>query len=190
MKRCPACNQTYADDELSFCTNDGTALLRVLGSSYDPQATIMSPPPSVTEPQPPPSYNDAGSASGWSTPSSYTPPQSWNSPGAWQPPPPPQPMQSVPPAGMAQDGRQKPPPPAVASLICGLLGVTFGLICGGPVMATLAIILGIVGLIQIKNAPQRYSGKGFAIGGIALGSLWILFLLFWVLMFIIGVMAQ
>ena len=188
MKRCPACNQTYADDELSFCINDGTALLRVLGSSYDPQATIMAPPPSVTEP-PPPGYNDAGS--GWSTPSSYTPPQSWNSPGAWQPPPPPpQPLQSMPPAGMPRVGKPQPQPLAVASLICGIIGITVGLICGGPFMAIVAIVLGIIGLLQIKNAPQRYSGKALAIIGIALGALWIVFILFWILIFIIGAVTH
>ena len=29
MKRCPACNETYSDDSLSFCLNDGAPLLSV-----------------------------------------------------------------------------------------------------------------------------------------------------------------
>src|SRR2546429_2865382 len=36
MKRCPACDRTYADDSVSFCLNDG-ALLSV---AYEPQATL------------------------------------------------------------------------------------------------------------------------------------------------------
>jgi Domain of unknown function (DUF4190) len=190
MKRCPACNQTYADDELSFCINDGTALVRVLGSSYDPQATIMSPPPSVTEPPPPPqSFDDAGS-SGWNAPSSYSPPQTWNTPGAWQPPPPPNPMQGMPPAGVAQVGRQQPHPLAVVSLVCGLISITFGLICGGLPLGGIAIILGVIALILIKNDPRRFSGRGFAIAGIAIGALWGVFTFFWLLIAILGAIKR
>jgi hypothetical protein len=172
------------DDALSFCINDGTALIR--SSSYDPQATIMSPPPSVTEP-PPPGYNDAGAA-GWNTPLDYTPPQVWNNPGAWPEQPPAQGM----PPGMAQVGGQ-PQQQAlgIASLVCGLLSITVGLItCSGPVLGVIALALGIIALVQIKNDPQRFGGKGLAIGGIAIGSLWILFILFWLLIFIIAALAH
>lgn len=41
-------------------------------------------------------------------------------------------------------------------------------------LAVMSIVLGIVALVQIKNAPQRYSGKGLAIGGIAIGALWLI----------------
>ena len=185
MKRCPACSQTYTDDELSFCINDGTALVR-MGTS-DPQATIMSAPP-----PPPQSYNDAGQ-SGWTDPPGYSPPQAWNAPGAWQPPPAPQSMQGVPPpTGMAQVGRQQPQMSlGIASLICGVLSITLGLItCTGPVLALVALILGIVALVQIKNDPQRFGGKGFAIGGIALAALWGVFIFFWLLLMVLGSLGR
>jgi hypothetical protein len=160
MKRCPACNQTYADDALTFCTNDGTVLTRDRSSSFD--ATIISPPPSVTDP---PFSNQPG---GWNPPSSYPQPPAWSGPGGYQPP-----MQASP-AGMARSGVRQQNGPAIASLICGVLSITFGLICGGPMMAVLSIVLGVVALVQIKNAPQRYSGKGLAIGGIVIGALWLI----------------
>ncbi|AGL15461.1 DUF4190 domain-containing protein [Actinoplanes sp. N902-109] len=49
---------------------------------------------------------------------------------------------------------------AIASLIFGIIGGTL-----------LAIIFGIVGLVQIKNRGQK--GKGLAIAGIVLAALWI-----------------
>jgi hypothetical protein len=39
MKRCPACNRTYADDTLTFCLADGT----LLSAPYDRQATEVLP---------------------------------------------------------------------------------------------------------------------------------------------------
>ena len=184
MKRCPACHQTYTDDALSFCINDGTALVRP--STYDPQATFMSPPPSVTE-SPTLGFSDP-EAAGWNTPPPYTPPGVWNPPGAW--PEQQQPAQSMPP-GMAQVGGQPQQALAIASLVAGLLSITIGLItCSGPVLGSIAIVLGVIALVQIKNDPLRFGGKGLAIGGIAVGSLWILFILFWVLLFIIAALAH
>ncbi|MGB7923632.1 MAG: DUF4190 domain-containing protein [Pyrinomonadaceae bacterium] len=191
MKRCPACDQTYTDDALSFCINDGTALVSDRPSSYNPQATIMSPPPSVTEMPP---YGDAGPTD-WSAPR-YSPPADLNAPGAWIPPPAPgswqQPM-GAPPPGM-HPGVMRPAQQqqglAVASLICGVISITLGLICGGPVLGTAAIILGIIALLQIKNDPRRYGGKGLAIAGIITGGLWILFGVFFLLILIGGSLAN
>ena len=39
MKRCPACNRTYADETFSFCLADGT----LLSAAYDPHATLSLP---------------------------------------------------------------------------------------------------------------------------------------------------
>ena len=83
--RCPSCNQTYTDETLSFCPNDGTPLVKEAGSSYDPQATMIS--------QPPPNY----------------PPQQ----GGYYPPPggqaPPPPGGQTPPPGWQQQQQQPPP---------------------------------------------------------------------------------
>ena len=37
MKKCPTYNQTYADDTLSFCLDDGT----LLSKTYDPDETLV-----------------------------------------------------------------------------------------------------------------------------------------------------
>ena len=186
MKRCPTCDQTYADDALSFCINDGAALIGERPSPWDAQATMMSPPPSVTQ-TPPTSFSD-DEPTDWGAPS-YSPPADLNVPGAWVPPPAPgawqQPSQS--PQGMpgiARTGGQQQQSLAIASLICGLLSITLGLICGGPILAIAAIALGIVALVQIKNNPQRYGGKVIAIIGIVAGSLSILFSIFFTLLMI------
>lgn len=55
---------------------------------------------------------------------------------------------------------------AVASLVLGILGLpTAGLVGIG---AMLGIVLGVVGLVKARNAPEEYGGKGLAVAGIAL----------------------
>lgn len=41
MKICPVCRQTYTDDTLNFCLNDGTVLSAVNNSSNDQQTVYM-----------------------------------------------------------------------------------------------------------------------------------------------------
>jgi len=49
MKRCPRCSQTYTDDELNFCLNDGEFL-----TNFD-----VDPPPTIFGGEPPPIADDA-----------------------------------------------------------------------------------------------------------------------------------
>jgi hypothetical protein len=157
MKRCPTCNQTFSEGWLSFCTQDGTTLIEDPAPKSDPMATMMAPPPAPLSSQNQPA--------GWNTPSS--------GPGQFQPP---QPIQS---------GWQPPPPPAyyagpkqgtaVAALICGIFTVTIGWCCYlGVITGPVAIGLGIYSLIQIKNYPDKFTGKPFAITGIVTGALYFL----------------
>jgi hypothetical protein len=159
MKRCPTCNQTFSEGWLSFCTQDGTTLIDDSASKDDLMATMMAPaPPPLSNPNQPASWN--------------TPPGGLGS-GQFQPP---QPIQS---------GWQPPPPPAyyagpkqgtaVAALICGIFTVTIGWCCYiGVITGPVAIGLGIYSLIQIKNYPDKYTGKPFAITGIVTGALYFL----------------
>jgi hypothetical protein len=48
MKRCPACQQTYEDDALSFCLNDGAQLVSATASN--PQETLHIPASRSTDP--------------------------------------------------------------------------------------------------------------------------------------------
>lgn len=61
MKICPQCQKTYADDNLNFCLEDGSALT-VASAPLMPETIVMSE-PRVTQPQPPPSQ--PGSQPGW-----------------------------------------------------------------------------------------------------------------------------
>jgi hypothetical protein len=62
-------------------------------------------------------------------------------------------------------------PLAVAGLILGILALTLGFCCYGLPFNIAALILSIIGLVQINKEPQRYSGKGMAIAGLILAIL-------------------
>ncbi|MGI8732904.1 MAG: DUF4190 domain-containing protein [Pyrinomonadaceae bacterium] len=170
MKRCPVCNTRFEDVYLSFCPNDGTPLVRATAEEIAP--TVLLPSTRDREsapgaaPNPPPTHQPYG----WAN----------DTPAQWVPPPPP----SIPgPANQQQTL-------AVASMILGLVGITFGWICGGPFFALLALILGIVALMQIKKDPLRFGGKPMAVIGVILGALvlaiYLVFMAIWAIMMIVG----
>ena len=183
MKRCLTCNTTFDEEHLSYCIHDGTVLVQndvpaelelqetaLLG---EPPATVVLPPPRPTEyvaqapnaPTPPVPY-------GWAN----------ESPPGWVPPPPPVLFGGV--TRPTQQGT------AVASLIFGLLSITFGWICGGPIFGLLAVILGFVALTQIKRNPQQHSGKPMALVGLITGGLallaYVAIMAIWIVVMIIG----
>ncbi|HEX8653384.1 MAG TPA: hypothetical protein VF708_21390 [Pyrinomonadaceae bacterium] len=68
MKSCPACQQTYEDDSMDYCLNDGVQLVSATPAS-DPQATLHIPSPRSTDPNTPPQQES------WQTAGpTYTPP--------------------------------------------------------------------------------------------------------------------
>lgn len=73
------------------------------------------------------------------------------------------------PSGMSE--KAKTSGMAIASLVCGVLGV---FTCG--IMALVGLILGIVALVKINNSHGRLSGKGMAIGGLVVSGVFILLL--------------
>ncbi|VXB79568.1 DUF4190 domain-containing protein [Nocardioides sp. AX2bis] len=58
---------------------------------------------------------------------------------------------------------------AIAALVLGILGLFGSLIVFGAILSLVAVILGIVALVQSKK--PTHGGKGFAISGIVLGIL-------------------
>jgi hypothetical protein len=71
-------------------------------------------------------------------------------------------------------------------MVLGIFSVTLGWCCSfGMLTAPLAIVLGIVSLVQIKNDPSKFSGKGMAIAGVATGSVY--FVIFALLIMIYGI---
>jgi len=144
MKRCPKCNQTFEEDWLSFCTQDGTTLFDDQGMASEPLPTIVSPSPPVDQ-------------VAWNLPSPGTvsgPQVVTHRPAqpAWQPPPPP---------GYQSEGM------ATASMIIGFASI----FCFGPIPGIVAIILGAMTLSQIKKNPEKVAGKQKAVTGIVTGSI-------------------
>jgi hypothetical protein len=147
LKRCPSCNQTFDEEWLSFCTNDGTSLIEDTGSANASLPTMVSSPPVVPnlnspafEPvAPAPQY-----AGGYNQ-------------AEWKPPPPPsyaQPQSN----GLA-----------VASMIVGIAS----LVCFGVLPGIVALILGFAALSKFKNDPA-VGGSSQAWTGIITGGLGVL----------------
>ncbi len=149
MKRCPSCNETFAEEWLSFCTKDGTSLIEDTGSVSAPPPTIMAPPPKLEQVnlnRPPAEYGAPVPKFG------EQPVQP-----EWKPPPPP-------PYALPQTNGL-----ATASMIVGIASM----LCFGPLPAIVAIILGLSALSQIKKNPDRAGGQsqawtGIITGGVAL----------------------
>jgi len=182
MKRCPTCNRTFTDQSLGFCIEDGSILVRDESpEALDSQATAIFPGPPPTVQMPPPRATDR-MASAFPKAPPRPEPYGWanESPPAWVPPPPP-PM----PRQVNQQQTL-----GVVSLILGLLSITFGWICGGPVLGFFAVVLGAIALVQIKNNPAQYGGKVPALVGLITGGfvllLTVAMMIFWLIMIIIS----
>lgn len=69
----------------------------------------------------------------------------------------------------------------MAALILGIFTVTFGWCYVGVVTGPIAIVLGIISLVQIKNNPERHTGKPMAIAGIVTGGVYFLIIAIFIL---------
>ena len=147
MKICPKCNQTYSDENLNFCLNDGELLQQY---SDDAPPTIMMDSPRTTNPINWQQYEAPTNAP----------------PVAWQQTPLMQNQQFGASALSAQTDKTLP----TISLVLGILG--FLLICcyGGFPAGIAAIITGYLGMKNVDSDPARYGGRGLAVGGMILGA--------------------
>jgi hypothetical protein len=114
MKICPKCQQTYQDDNQTFCLNDGTALVSANAggglSDQSPETVMMNPAP----PTNPNQQFGGGQQQG-----------DWNPVTPLPPPPPQQPQFSMQPQAARQGGGSK-----TWLIVVGVLGVLL-LLCGG-----------------------------------------------------------
>src|SRR5450755_1290072 len=79
MKHCPVCNQTYTDENLNFCLNDGE-LLRLMASEPRQQRSFLDDsPPTVLL-----NETRVTNPASWQAPSS--PPATWQQPSQLQNP--------------------------------------------------------------------------------------------------------
>lgn len=171
MKICPVCKQTYTDESLNFCLNDGATL----NADNDPPPTIFMDPPRSTNPN----YTDFNSNFG-------QPNTDFNSNFGK----PNQEIYQTPYSPPAVNNAQDQTLPII-SLILGV--VCFVLICcyGGSVPLGIgALITGYLGMKNVDQNPQKYGGKGMAIGGMILGAIGVAAGLGYILLLIFGLMAR
>jgi hypothetical protein len=75
--------------------------------------------------------------------------------------------------------------------VLGIVSITLGWCCSfGILTGPVALVLGIVALVQIKNDPAKYGGKGFAIGGIITGGLYFVILALIVVIYGVGIILS
>ena len=164
MKRCPQCGQTYTDNDINFCLNDGELLSRTsgtMGNAFDePPPTMVMDPPRVTS-----------RLEGSSPPVQYRPPgQMLGAPGTGISSFPRNPDQSLP----------------IVAIALGAASLVFACCYGGIWLGLPAAVVGFLGMRNADKDPERYSGRGLAIGGMVLG---IISFILTILMFIFAVLA-
>lgn len=172
MKRCPRCNRVYSEDDLNFCLDDGELLQQYSDeqptrplNQGEPPPTVVLDPTRVTNPI----GWDAGQNVGG-------PVAQWqgNQPGGY-------PQTQFTGYPMMRSPSQT---LAVVSLVLGSCSLVLGWCCSnGLLTGPAAIIVGIIALVQIKNHPHLYGGKGLAYGGIATGGVFLLFYLLFILIY-------
>lgn len=167
MKQCPRCRQTYSDDQLNFCLEDGELLSGFVQEPSPTRYADDSPPTVVlTEAR-------QTNPSNWPSAPPSSPPAQWQG----------QPM-NVPqfadyPATLSPNQSL-----AIASLCLGIASITIGWCCYiGLLLSPAALITGFMAISQIKKDPAKYTGRGLAIGGIVTGTVYLAALVLFVLIY-------
>lgn len=181
MKYCPQCKRQFEEAWLSFCSDDGTPLIQELTPPRDPNWD-----PRINEPRRETKVDDPREQRTQWLPRDPPMPGAWMPPDerppmsspVWQPPPPP-PYQP----GITRPSQSL----ALASMITAIVGLVFGFWCFGPLPGIAAVIMGLVALSQIKKTPDKVGGKPFAVAGIAIGAVTIVFYLLVFLWFLLGI---
>ncbi len=167
MKQCPRCKKTYTDENLNFCLDDGEQLSGfVQQPAFDRQYSDDSPPTVMLD------------EARRTNPSNW-PSQPPSAPlGQWQ-------QQQVLAPQFASFPMLSPNQTlAVVSLCLGIGSLTIGWCCYlGLLLAPAAIITGFLSLSQIKKEPEKYTGRGLAIGGLVTGFVFLAGLLIFVLIY-------
>ena len=144
MKICPQCRQTYTDDGLNFCLSDGS----ILDAAPAPEAkTVFFETPRVTN--------------------EYRPEPQFQPPAVWQN------QQNIQPAQFGTVARQNGNADRslpIISLLLGIFAMFLGCFLIGIPLGLGAIVTGGLGIKNEINEPNRFGGRGLAIGGIVTGA--------------------
>jgi hypothetical protein len=176
MKRCPRCSQTYTDNELNFCLNDGELLTSF---STDPPPTIFGGSNPTASEEPATVFMDKTRA---------TNPTNWPAGGPvapWQQQQTPilnQPFSFGFPRGADQTL-------ATISLVLGIISLVAVCCYGGIWLGIPAAGVGFVALRNINSNPTQYGGRGLAIAGIVMGIITAIFTTIHIIIIIIAMVA-
>lgn len=172
MKICPVCQQTYEDDYLNFCLNDGTTLNQAVKDDAPP--TIYMDRARTTNEM---NWRDTN------TPPVSAPMSAWQNP-SMQNPSIQQPNQNQLYSPTFLRGQDQTLP--IVSLVLGILGLVFICCYGGFPFGIAALITGYLGFTNANNNPTQYGGRGMALAGLILGGVSLLTALFFIMLAIIG----
>ncbi len=164
MKVCPVCNQTYTDENLNFCLNDGGTLTEL---KDDAPPTIFMDRGRTTQPN----WGE------YEAPSPYL-----NQPL--------QPYQSATPnqpfmTGAPVQGQNQVLP--TISLIFGVLGLVLMCCWGGIPFGIAAAVTGFLGYQNANKDSLSYGGRGLAIAGMILG---IIGFISGIILFMLGILGN
>lgn len=177
MKVCPNCNQTYTDESLNFCLNDGATLTHL--QTDEPPPTIQMNTARTTMPNYADKPTDFTNQPSFGNQASFgnAPLSDWQN----QSMSPNQPQYMSPPV-MARGQDQVLP---TIALVLGILSIILFCCYGGIPLGLGAIITGYLGMNNANKNPEQYGGRNLAIAGLVMGGLtlvgsvmWILFLIF------------
>lgn len=166
MKKCLKCGQTYTDDTLNFCLNDGEMLVQHAGG-WEPPPTQYADdsPPTVLLEQP-----------------RQTNPIDWASSGPpqWQGQQP-SPMATTPQYGVTGYTATRDQLFPTISLSLGIASLVLICGCAGFYLGLPAAVFGFIALRNIEARPDKYTGRGMAIGGMVIGIITFLATLFFLI---------
>jgi len=150
MKRCLKCGQTYLDETLNYCLNDGEMLVRDTGYEPPPTQFADDTPPTLVMNQP-----RVTNPIDWGQPSlvqqQYGGPQAQNE------------QYGMP--GYAPKDQTLP----TVSLALGVISIFLVCCAGGIWLGLPAAIVGFIALKNTDNNPAKYGGRGMAIAGMVIG---------------------
>jgi hypothetical protein len=153
MKKCLKCGQSYADESLNFCLNDGEMLVS--------NAAAWEPPPTQYADDTPPTLimNQPR----------VTNPIDWgqSTPAQWQGQQ--SPVASNAPYTLASYGNTRNQTLSTISLILGVISCFMVCCAGGIWLGAPAAVIGYIAMRNADMDPNRYGGRGMAIGGLVLG---------------------
>lgn len=75
-------------------------------------------------------------------------------------------------------------------MVIGIISITVGWLCLGPVPAVVAIILGGIALSQIKKSPDRVAGKQAAWVGIITGGVTVVIYIGIMIIYLVAIIAN